>query len=398
MNIKKSIIAGILFCIVLQLNGCVEPYEFEEVTYKEMLVIEAVITDEFSHQEINLSTTFPLPIQVPDPETGASVRIVDENQNVIVFEEQDPGQYVSRSEFAAQPGKEYTLEIVTSQGEAYSSRPQQLVEGSRIDNLNATRTKKGDGTDGVAIVLDSEGKSPFYRYAFKETFKIVSPFAILKDLKYITNDEGDIVLAQVAKTKKELICYRTEASDKIILSSSNALTENRLENFLIRFLETGDPRISYRYSILVKQYAIDSEAYAFYSTLKDLSVSESVFSQSQPGFIRGNIFSIDNPDEKVIGFFSVSSVASERIFFDYLDFYDQFYNRNPFATNCTKIRPSVIHLPRYVRDENYKFYEKSTPPPGNYLRKPSDYVFVPAGCVDCTVFGSNVPPEFWVDE
>jgi len=74
-----------------------------------------------------------------------------------------------------------------------------------------------------------------------------------------------------------------------------------------------------RYSIFVKQYVQNFAAHTFYQTLKDISGSESILSQTQPGFFAGNIKSDDNPNEKVIGFFDVSSVSNKRIFFNFSD-------------------------------------------------------------------------------
>jgi hypothetical protein len=53
--------------------------------------------------------------------------------------------------------------------------------------------------------------------------------------------------------------------------------------------------------------------------LKELSGSDGILSQNQPGFFFGNIKSVENPNEKVIGYFEVSSVSSQRIFFNYED-------------------------------------------------------------------------------
>lgn len=394
--IKYKIMLLMFFTTVL-VNSCVEPYEFEEVSYTDMLVVEATITDEFKFHKITVTKTIPLSQQVPVPATDADVRITDSSMNEIVFDQKEPGVFVSRQKFAAQPGVNYTLEISTEQGR-FISQPQQLVSGSQIDDLDAIRTVNSKGTDGIALILDSKGNSSYYRYQFEETYKIVSNYAVATDLVIRVNEEDEVSIVQVPKTKEEYICYNTEVSDGIILSSTNSLSDNILEDFLVNFIETGNPKISHRYSILVKQYAISNEAYAFYRTIKDLSISESIFSQSQPGFVNGNIHPAGDSGEKVIGFFSVSSVDTERIFFDYEDYYDKFYNRPSFATNCSPIRPSVRSIMRFIGDENFSFLRASPPPPADYVFPPSNYLFVPAGCVDCTVYGTNVAPEFWVEE
>ena len=76
-----------------------------------------------------------------------------------------------------------------------------------------------------------------------------------------------------------------------------------------------------RYSILVKQYVQSLAAHTYYETLKEISDNGSILSQTQPGFFRGNISSVDNPREKVIGFFEVSSYSEKRIFFNFSDLF-----------------------------------------------------------------------------
>lgn len=98
------------------------------------------------------------------------------------------------------------------------------------------------------------------------------------------------------------------------------MNEDRV-NYQIRFLNDDSYLITNRYSILVKQYVQNLAAYTYYQTLKKLSGSESILSQNQPGFFSGNIKSTQNPSEKVIGFFDVSSVSSQRIFFNYSDIF-----------------------------------------------------------------------------
>ena len=53
---KHQIISLILFGFII--NGCVEPFEFNQETFESALVIEATITNELKTHEITLSRTF----------------------------------------------------------------------------------------------------------------------------------------------------------------------------------------------------------------------------------------------------------------------------------------------------------------------------------------------------
>ena len=71
----------------------------------------------------------------------------------------------------------------------------------------------------------------------------------------------------------------------------------------------------------MRQYVQSLEAFSYYDLLNQLSATGNALTQIQPGFIASNIFSTANRDEKVLGFFDVSSVTEERIFFNYEDFF-----------------------------------------------------------------------------
>ncbi len=130
----------------------------------------------------------------------------------------------------------------------------------------------------------------------------------------------------------------------------------------------------------------------------------------QPGFLEGNISSNEGKQGSVIGFFDVASVSKKRMFFNYTDF----YANEPlpaFPQNCgwhsspeshrsycatgpdggNSCPQSIIELVnldliRYV-DVNFQ----------NIGTCPGPYIYVESICGDCTILGSNVVPEFWIE-
>ena len=164
--------------------------------------------------------------------------------------------------------------------------------------------------------------------------------------------------------------------------------------------------ISHRYSILVKQYVQTSEAHQFYKSLKELSSSESLFSQTQPGFLVGNVFSESDSSEKVLGFFEVSSVSSKRVYFNYKDLFPGEI-LPPYYINCTYFfSPALITrdmLTGIITESplqdaikrGEQFLEENLLDGELVIGAPYEMVLPPCG--DCTVLGSNVVPDFWVE-
>lgn len=378
---------------VFLFQACVEPYEIEEDTYNDYLVFEGTITDELKQQEIFLSRTYRLQENEPIPERNANVKVTD-GQNEYLFVEAVAGHYISLNEFRAVPGVNYSLEILTANGTYYNSTPTAAPTGNEIDDLYAERIQL-DGEDGVAIFIDNSGPSEtsrFYKYEYEETYKIVSRISANIDLVV---EDGEIILV-CGKPREETICYNTVESDNIVLTNSASYSQNTVERLMLRFIGREDPVLSHRYSMLVKQYALTREAYTFFSTLQELSGSENIFSQNQPGFINGNVFSPEDSQDKVIGYFNVASVSSKRMFFDFLDFYGSGELRADFSDNCTPSAPD-INKPIIKRDLIEQLQAGLVKISAENCDDPTKgpYFVVSTNCIDCNYWGSNVVPDFW---
>lgn len=375
-------------------NSCVESFDIKSITFESALVVEATITNELKHQEINLSRTFKLDENGPSSESNASVKIIDDLKNNYDFEETKPGKYISTIEFSAKPDRLYQLIITTNDGKSYSSENVQLTNTSQIENVYAKKETDVVGNEGISIYVNSFnplGNSRYYRYEYEGTYKVIAPKWSLYDL-VVRTDVDTLAFELVPKTKQVKICYNTIYSKGILQTETNNLIEDRVSKFHIQFISGDNFLISHRYSILVKQYVQSHEAFAFYRTLNDLSGSESILSQNQPGFINGNVFSADNANEKVIGFFEVSSVSSKRIFINRDDFDLIDYTSPPYEAECEDIAPPLNQLLETIQSGNLIFYNNNIGIP----RLPGGpYVMVPSKCGDCTKIGTNIVPDFW---
>lgn len=402
---KKVKIYHIIFLTIIALiaNSCIEPFDIKTTTFESALVIEATITNEFKYQEINLSKTFQLEDNGPLAESGANVKIVDDGQNVYNFREISPGKYVSYNEFKALPNKNYQLLIITSEGKSYSTLPTPLTNSTQIDNLYASREIDELGFEGISIFVDSfdpTGNSKYYRYEYEETYKIIAPKWSEYDL-VVTSNGPPYGVEKVRRTKEERVCYNTLYSNSIIQNETIGFSEDRVFKFPVRILSKDNAIISHRYSILVKQYVQSLDAFTFYKTLNKLSGSESLFSQNQPGFFNGNAFSLDDPNEKVIGFFEVSSVSTKRMFFNFIDLFPgeplppYFTKCEPYAPSNTRYANDPSDLYYLVKSGAVKYYMANLTPTPNSDEGP--HLVVSPECGDCTKLGTNVMPDFWVD-
>jgi hypothetical protein len=394
LHLKSILIAP----IALLIYSCVEEINLvDEVTFESVLVVEAIITNELKQQEVKLSRTTRLEDEESIFEYGATVKVIG-NAMTYNFFESVPGVYKSINSFVASPDIDYQLEIALNNGEVYKSSLEQLTNQTVMDTVYASRSLNENNDEGVSIFIDafdSTGNSIYYRYEFEETYKIIAPYWVAEDLECVPDDEtGQINLVFSNRSQDEIICYNTVKSNDIIIINTKNLSEDRLDQFRVRFIDRDNYIMSHRYSIEVKQYIQSQGAYRYYEILKEASsASGGVLSQIQVGYLEGNMSNINNSDEKVIGYFEVSSIDIKRIYFNYEDIFPNEV-LPPYAISCVPFSPDIRFLCDALSpSQGNKYYEENLNPDPT-----ESFVYlVAAACGNCTVLGESSPPDFWIE-
>lgn len=438
--------------VLLAFAACVEeiPIETDSEAIRQAgkaLVVEATLTDSVRTQAVVLSRVADfandsiVAFDIEDPstylypveelgerpvlyESGAQVQVEDDAGQTYSFVEGEPGRYFSAVPFGAVSGRSYQLQIVLKNGEQITSEFEALTGTAVLSNLQARRVTDPVLGDGIGFYVDSGSNAgaAYLRYNFEETFKVVAPIWNPEDFR-LSNydpcaDPVEYTLEIVSRQEEEQVCYRTELSDAIVLASTEGLAGNEIRDFRVHFISRNDFKIGHRYSILVKQHAENLGSYLFYDRLRNFSAQGNVFSQVQPGFLQGNLRAENSPELMVIGYFSVSSAVQQRLFLNFEDYFPG-EPEPPFvvpcayrssleshATRCPKVPVqggpacplSVIELLDLGRLITYagpfdaSFFPNATSP-----TCPGPHMYVPRVCGDCTVLGSNVPPEFWIE-
>ncbi|MEP3210231.1 MAG: DUF4249 domain-containing protein [Maribacter sp.] len=408
---KKNLVIGFVFCCVV---GCIEPFEFETEAFEDALVIQASITNEMKQHHVVLSRAVRFEDTIAAAERSARVRVIDDSQNEFLFEEVQPGNYVSPP-FEAQKNVNYTLVVETTDGTTYTSNPESFQAESEVTEVYAERETNAQGEDGISIFIngqDTSGASAYYRYEYEETYKIIAPNWTSVDFKLTNYDPCALPvitydLEIVPREEEEQVCYQTLRSQEIIQNSSVGLSGSQVERFPVRFIKGDDFILSHRYSILVKQYVQSIDAFSYFQNLDNFSSNSSVFSEIQPGFLDGNISAEANSDKKVLGYFEVASVSEKRLFFNYREFYPDeplplyvnkcvlFSTPLEHQSFCAPVRfPTGCPQSLIERiDKDLITYVDANG--ANIGACPGPYIVVPRECGDCTALGTNVVPAFW---
>jgi hypothetical protein len=177
--------------------------------------------------------------------------------------------------------------------------------------------------------------------------------------------------------------------------------------FPVHFINRDDFIISHRYSIEVSQFVQDPDTYSYYEALKSFSASGNIFSQVQPGALNANISRDGDPNELVLGYVEVASVAKRRTYFNYADLFPG-EPLPPYPITCgvhssPESHASFCATGMSMNNCPQSIIERVDLGLISYVGLndqgigtcPGPYTYVASLCGDCTLLGSNEVPDFW---
>jgi Domain of unknown function (DUF4249) len=385
----RKIIHRISFVGLVLLVCCVEPYDIQSITTDDTMVVEGNISSELKQHQVRISRTALINEKKFIPEPGAKVTIKDSGGATIILTEEKPGIYQTGM-VSGVVGHHYTLNITTKNGKQYTSAEVELNDTPPITDIYATFTRDlpiGEGTGGIQIFLDTEdptGKTKYYRWEFKETYEIKTPFP--SAFEWLGGN--NVVFREIPIDR----CWGKDSSKNTILYTTNGLGQSKVKAQLLQTIPGYSPNMRIRYSILVRQFTLSKEAYQYWKDLKDINESQGSLYDRQPGTVRGNLNSLSD-DELVLGYFDAGVVSEKRVFFTPDYFSASGYKAPKFLTSCDNFMPVEVQVSGigayYARNGQSLIISEATGTgdPTLFLR--------PKYCCDCTNLGSNIKPSFW---
>lgn len=390
--------------LALCLWACVEPFEPEVGTYDSALVVDGIFSDSEEPSTVYLSSSFDYAaIEVPVV-TGAQVMIEDDQGNSIVLEETKAGVYQTNpAQFRGQIGRSYRLLINTPDGNRFESDWEVMKTAPPVETIEAEYMEREQDNPllkpipGLQLYLstsDSENNTRFYRWEFEETYQYLLRYPPFIRVEFgPTPGQGNDEIFEIIGPEFEgFRCWKTEESRQILVATTENLTEDVVADFPLHFVSNKTPRLAYRYSILVKQYAISKENYEFLNKVKELNQTTGSLFDAIPNEVFGNVRSSDGKNIPVLGYFSVAGVSSKRVFFDRSD--TPFTSSPPFGPTCLTdtIPLSFITLDRKLNSNDWILYDYHV----NDNEERIGYLLSRQACTSCAGDdATNTKPDFW---
>lgn len=300
---KKAIKYTIYVLAALGVWACKVPYNPPAITaVNNYLVVEGLINITDSTY-IKLSRTVNISsASTTKPELKAIVTIESNKGTSYALAELGNGTY------AAPPlnlsnANQYRIRIKTANGEQYLSDFGDTKASPPIDSLTF---KTSTNLKIYVNTHDPNNATRYYRWDFTEAWEFHPSF----NSQYIS-DGLHIILRTPAQQIWD--CYTGDGSSNITLATTTQLSQDVVTQQLVNTVDSSAEKISVKYTILVKQYALTQDAYNYWTLLKKNTEQLGSIFDSQPSASIGNIHNVNNPAEPVIGYISAGTVTSSRI-------------------------------------------------------------------------------------
>lgn len=369
--------------LLLMLITCIEPYSPEINDQDDLLVVEAVITDNAGSCSVKLSRSYAYNQQEKLPETKATVLIVDSTESTISLKETQKGYYQPEDTLIrGEAGHWYQLRITTSSGEEYASDFEYMKSSPPIDSIYYTyKVKEGStpyqprqGVEFYVNTYDPFGATQFYRWEWQEYWEFNTQIPSYNFLD---------------KSR----CWQTAPSTSIVIANSLALSEDRIQHQLLHFVDNTTERLKIKYGLVVRQYALSEKEYKYWNSLEQLLENGGTLFDPIPSPIYGNIKCTSHPEKSVLGYFQVSGVSSQTITVDRNKLPNDFHTYAEYMNCAVLTAPAEDGIQTYL-NKGYFYIDSFAEPTMNGMVEMNRFARNKA-CFDCTVNASNRKPEFW---
>lgn len=375
----RSFLNIIRFTVLLALTGCITEFYPKTDETQSLLVVQGLITDQPVVNVIRLSRSHSLELKETSlPLEGCRVIIDDDQNNHYELKETGAGLYVTDpSVFRGVPGRKYTLRIYEMESgdiiRSYESAVMEMKPVPPIDTLwyekvvisvNELYGSPNEGCRVYLSTIDPDGLCRYFRWDFTETWEFRLPYDVDNNRCWITNK-----------------------STSINVRNTSILTDNLIMKQPVSFITNESDRLIFKYSMLVNQYSLTEDEFSYWEKLQNVSEEIGSLYDIIPASVFSNVRCLENPDEKVLGYFSVSALTSKRIFINE-DFKGQPYYYDGCIEKTVPREPPPQGFNVTLWEVTYDRYSQ-----GSFMTVTSK-----KGCVDCTVRGSTIKPDFWDED
>lgn len=303
----KDLFTTIILAGCFLLFSCKESYDPPVIAAADQYLIIEGMLNNGGPTTIKLSRSRPLNDQLSKPELKAIVNIESDKGQKTSLTDKGNGEYTAMVN--VNKADKYRLSVKTSGGKEYLSEFVPVLETPQIDNLAWKKTN--DGLVISASTHDPKNSTRFYRWGYEETW--------LREIKSRSFLEYVNGAMRRRATPTNIVCYDNFTAEPLALASTQKLSEDVVHEAPVNLIPINSEKLSNKYSINVKQYALEPKAYEYWQAMKKNTEQLGSIFDPQPSYMYGNIYSVSNSKELVVGYFGACNITEKRIFLTALE-------------------------------------------------------------------------------
>lgn len=361
---------------VMVFFSCVKPFNPPAISAANlnMLVVDGYIipgsaTTIKLSRTLNITDSFEL-----RPERNAQLFIEGQAGTTLTFQTGVDGTYTCPTNTMSLDDQ-YRLRIILQDGKEYLSDYAVVKQSPPIDSVEWEEEKD---VNIYVTTHDPTGNARYYKWDYDETTEYRANYEAILD--WVDNH---FVFLEADQLKFR--CWKHYSSTNIVLGNSSTLSEDVINRNRIAIVPNDNTKIAHRYSILVKQYSLTAEGFKYWQILQANTEQNGNFFDPQPAQLRSNIHNVNDPNEPVVGFVSVSTFSEKRIFIRGTELIHRPASR--FATLCE---------PQFIGSQDPAPFLNGTGLKPAFISRSQGLAIAPAVCVDCTIQGGSlIKPSYW---
>lgn len=301
--------------MLLMLASCVEEYKIPQTVsdiYESEVVVQGrILAGEESVIYVSYTTPFGQEEKVPVVR-DAQVTIIGENGYRSEMAEYEPSNtcYIINTR-ELPDDTQYAIEVKLD-GETYQSEYLTIVDSPDINEV--TYQKQKEGISIHVTTLAEEGQARHYMWSYEEDWEIHAEMDLIRMVNVIPYYSNRFYTFENPDVNPYYYCWSHTTSRNVNLYSTDELDGNIVKDVKLMEIPISDVRLSYIYSILVKQWTLPESAYIYYKTLESYTESGGSLFAPMPSEIQGNVSCISNPKKKARGYVLASTVKEKRLF------------------------------------------------------------------------------------
>ncbi len=290
---------GGLACIdVIDLAPAAEPPD-------KQLVVEGLITNEGGPHKVRIGYTVSLGNQRFDPAPVRWVEVADDlgHMERLVVLEEGVFALLEQNAVRGEIGRIYTLRFEMENGTQYASTPEPMLPVAEIDTAYFEVNYAERYNDLGRLVnrnfldlyldtdLSSAMASPFLRWEPQRWYRFTEPL----------RPENPLFIPST--------CYVQEVvrlNEVLLLDARDADSSRWKRQFLM------DREVDWRFYektvFAIRQYSLSPSGFSFWQKVDRVVNQSGGIFDSPPGAVQGNIRNLNDPNEKVLGYFGASAV------------------------------------------------------------------------------------------